>query len=148
MRYVGQEHAVAVNTPADVGNEEARQIIKDAFDQAHELRFSHSAPDEPAQLVSLRVSVLGHMSKPPLPRIPGGSASPPTEAKRPPRPVIVDEGERPADCAVYDRMRLLAGNVIDGPAVIEEPASSTFVGPGDRATVNEYGHLVIDLGAE
>jgi N-methylhydantoinase A len=148
MRYVGQEHAVAVNTPADVGNEEARQIIKDAFDQAHELRFSHSAPDEPAQLVSLRVSVLGHMSKPPLPRIPRGNALPPADAKRPPRPVIVDEGERPADCAVYDRMRLLAGNVIDGPAVIEEPASSTFVGPGDRATVNEYGHLVIDLGAE
>ena len=148
MRYVGQEHAVAVNTPADVGNEEARQIIKDAFDQAHELRFSHSAPDEPAQLVSLRVSVLGHMSKPPLPRIPRGNALPPADAKRPPRPVIVDEGERPADCAVYDRMRLLAGNVIDGPAVIEEPASSTLVGPDDRATVNEYGHLVIDLGAE
>ena len=148
MRYVGQEHAVAVNTPAAVGNEDARQAIKNAFDQAHEVRFSHSAPDEPAQLVSLRVSVLGHMSKPPLPLISQGVATPPAEARRPSRPVIADEDERSMDCAVYDRMQLLAANVIDGPAIIEEPASSTFIGAGDRATVNEYGHLVIKLGAK
>ncbi len=148
MRYVGQEHAVAVSTPANLGNEDARQIIKNAFDQAHEVRFSHSAPEEPAQLVSLRVSALGHMSKPPLPRIPEGTTTPPAEAKRASRPVIVDESERPIECAVFDRMALLAGNAIAGPAIIEEPASSTFLGPNDRATVNEYGHLVIDLEAE
>lgn len=148
MRYVGQEHAVAVSTPANVGSEEARQSIKAAFDQAHELRFSHSAPEEPAQLVSLRVSVIGHMSKPTLPRVPQGTATPPTEARRASRPAIVDESERATDCPVFDRMLLLAGNIIDGPAIIEEPASSTFMGSGDRATVNEYGHLVIDLGAE
>ena len=148
MRYVGQEHAVAVSVPADVSNEEARQVVKDAFDQAHDLRFSHSAPEEPGQLVSLRVSVLGHMSKPPLPRIPQGTATPPAAARRPSRPVIVDEDERPTDCPVFDRMALLSENVIEGPAIIEEPASSTFLGPTDRATVNQYGHLVIDLGAE
>ena len=148
MRYVGQEHAVAVSVPANLGNEDARQVIKNAFDQAHEIRFSHSAPEEPAQLVSLRVSVLGHMSKPPLPHIPEGATTPPAEARRSSRPVIVDESERPTECAVYDRMTLLAGNAITGPAIIEEPASSTFVGPNDRATINEYGHLVIDLGAE
>ena len=148
MRYVGQEHAVAVSVPANLGNEDARQVIKNAFDQAHEIRFSHSAPEEPAQLVSLRVSVLGHMSKPPLPHIPEGATTPPGEARRSSRPVIVDESERPTECAVYDRMALLAGNTITGPAIIEEPASSTFVGPNDRASVNEYGHLVIDLGAE
>ena len=52
------------------------------------------------------------------------------------------------DSAVFDRLQLLAGNIIEGPAIIEEPASSTFLGTGDRATVNEYGHLVIDLGAK
>ena len=147
MRYVGQEHAVAVAIPSAVGDEEARPVIKDAFDQAHELRFSHSAPEEPAQLVSLRVSVLGYVSKPSLPRIAQGASSPPAEARRSPRPVMADEADSPVDCAVFDRLRLLAGNVIDGPAVIEEPASSTFLGPGDRATINQYGHLVIDLGA-
>ena len=148
MRYVGQEHAVAVTTPATVDNEDARQAIKSAFDQAHEVRFSHSAPEQPAQLVSLRVSVLGHMSKPPLPRIPQGSAGPSAQACRGSRLVMENEAEHPVDSAIFDRLQLLAGNIIEGPAIIEEPASSTFLGTGDRATVNEYGHLVIDLGAK
>jgi len=50
-----------------------------------------------------------------------------------------------APCAIYDRRELRAGNVIHGPAVVEEPASSTLLGLGDRAEVNEYGHLVIEL---
>jgi N-methylhydantoinase A len=49
-------------------------------------------------------------------------------------------------CAVYDRAQLLAGNIILGPAVIEEPASSTLLGAGDRAVVNEFGHIVIGVG--
>ena len=47
---------------------------------------------------------------------------------------------------VFDRSRLLQGNVIHGPAIIEEVASTTVVEPGDRVTVNEYGHLVMQLG--
>jgi N-methylhydantoinase A len=46
---------------------------------------------------------------------------------------------------VYDRLELLHGNIIDGPAIIEEAASTTVVEPGDRVTVNEYGHLVMQL---
>jgi N-methylhydantoinase A len=48
---------------------------------------------------------------------------------------------------VFDRTRLLQGNVIKGPAIIEEAASTTVVEPGDRITVNPFGHLVMRLGA-
>ena len=48
--------------------------------------------------------------------------------------------------AVYDRTQLLQGNVIAGPAIIEEVASTTVVEPGDFVTVNEFGHLVMQLG--
>jgi N-methylhydantoinase A len=145
MRYVGQEHAVAVAVPADVSDESARAAIKQAFDDAHQVRFSHSAPEEPAELVSLRVSVVGRLSKPPLPRIAQGVAEPPSNARRPARPIVLDEGQDPVPCAVYDRMQLLAGNVIQGPAVIEESATSTLLDPGDHATVDAFGHLIIDL---
>ena len=145
MRYIGQEHAVAVTVPAAVDSEAAREAIKKAFDEAHQVRFSHSAPVEPAQLVSLRVSVFGRMEKPPLPRIRQGTHEPLPEARRSSRMAILDEGETPVSCAVFDRLKLLAGNVIAGPAIIEEPASSTLLGAGDRATVNEYGHLAIEL---
>ena len=38
-----------------------------------------------------------------------------------------------------------AGAKVEGPAVIEEPNATTFIHPGDVATVSEHGHLVIDV---
>ena len=49
------------------------------------------------------------------------------------------------DAHIYSRASLLAGNTIEGPAVIEEHASTTIMGIRDRMEVNEYGHLVIEV---
>jgi len=145
MRYVGQEHAVAVRMPANVGDETARAEIKRLFDQAHELRYSHSAPEESADIVSLRVSAIGRLGKPQFPTIPQGEATPPAASRRGMRSVIF-EGSGKVESAVYDRTKLLQGNVISGPAIIEEVASTTVVEPGDTVTVNAYGHLIMRLG--
>jgi N-methylhydantoinase A len=52
------------------------------------------------------------------------------------------------DTTTYQRERLLAGNVIAGPALVEEYASTTVVLPGDRLEVDRFGHLVIEVGYE
>jgi len=39
----------------------------------------------------------------------------------------------------------LANNVIAGPAIIEETASTTVVERGDVVTVNAFGHLVMEI---
>jgi N-methylhydantoinase A len=70
---------------------------------------------------------------------------PPPAARRGERAVNFD-GAGAMQAPVYDRARLLQGNVIHGPAIIEEVASTTVVEPGDRVTVNSYGHLVMELG--
>jgi N-methylhydantoinase A len=145
MRYVGQEHAVAVRMPDNVGDESARAEIKRLFDDAHELRYSHSAPEESADIVSLRVSAIGRLGKPQFPTIPQGEATPPAASRRGTRSVIF-EGAGAVEATVYDRAMLLQGNLIAGPAIIEEVASTTVVEPGDTVTVNEYGHLVMQLG--
>ena len=145
MRYVGQEHAVAVRMPANVGDESARLEIKRLFDDAHELRYSHSAPGESADIVSLRVSAIGRLGKPQFPKIPQGEKDPPAASRRGTRSVIF-EGSGALEAAVFDRAKLLQGNVISGPAIIEEIASTTVVEPGDTVTVNEFGHLIMKLG--
>lgn len=144
MRYVGQEHAVAVRMPASVGSEGARAEVKRRFDDAHDLRYSHSAPEESADIVSLRVSAIGRLTKPEFPRIVKGDATPPSDSRRGERRVIF-EGSGAVSAPVYDRVRLRAGNVISGPAIIEEAASTTVVEPGDQVTVNEFGCLVMEL---
>jgi N-methylhydantoinase A len=146
MRYVGQEHAVAVRMPAEVSDESARAEIKRLFDDAHDLRYSHSAPEESADIVSLRVSAIGRLNKPEFPRIALGEAMPPAAARRGQRAVNF-AGAGSLSAPVYDRAQLLANNLIDGPAIIEEVASTTVVEPGDRVTVNSYGHLVMELGS-
>jgi N-methylhydantoinase A len=144
MRYVGQEHAVAVRMPTNVGSEEARAEVKRRFDEAHDLRYSHSAPEESADIVSLRVSAIGRLNKPQFPQIARGEPTPPANARRGVRSVVF-EGTGAVEAAVYDRAKLLYANVIDGPAIIEEAASTTVVEPGDRVTVNEFGHLIMEL---
>ena len=131
--------------PADVGDENARAEIKRLFDQAHDLRYSHSAPEESADIVSLRVSAIGRLGKPQFPKIPQGDAVSPVAARRGTRSVIF-EGSGEQVAAVFDRTKLLHGNVINGPAIIEEVASTTVVEPGDTVTVNAFGHLIMTLG--
>ena len=42
---------------------------------------------------------------------------------------------------VFDRAKLLSGNVIAGPAIVEEPDASTLVHPGWEASVDAHGNL-------
>ena len=60
---------------------------------------------------------------------------------------MIFEGHGAVMAKVFDRAKLLAGNVINGPAIIEEVASTTVVEPGDAVTVNRYGHLVMKLNS-
>ncbi len=48
---------------------------------------------------------------------------------------------------VYDRARLAAGTCLLGPAIVEEPAATAVLHPGDRAEVSPYGALIVSRGA-
>jgi N-methylhydantoinase A len=45
----------------------------------------------------------------------------------------------------FARPELLAGNRIEGPALIEEHASTTVALPGDSVEVDAIGNLVIGI---
>jgi N-methylhydantoinase A len=62
------------------------------------------------------------------------------------RPVFFS-GEGWVDCACHARESLGAGAILAGPAVVEQLDATTVVLPGQRATVDAYGNLVIRLGA-
>ncbi|MBM3527295.1 MAG: hydantoinase/oxoprolinase family protein [Alphaproteobacteria bacterium] len=141
MRYVGQEHPVTVELPLSVFRKQDREAIKQHFDDDHLQRYGTSAPDERAEIVSLRVTVAGLMKKPPQEKIGKGKAAPPKSAFAGKRKVFFDGRFR--DAPTYRRAELLAGNRIAGPALIEEHASTTVLTPGDKLTVDAWGNLVI-----
>lgn len=145
MRYVGQEHAVTVDLSAKYFTDQDRDAIKSRFDDIHELRYGTCAPEERAEIVSLRLTVAGTMPKPPLTEIARGNAAPVAEASTGTRPIYFAELGAFADTPTYARLALLAGNRISGPAVVEEHASTTVLFPGDEMEVDRLGNLVITV---
>jgi N-methylhydantoinase A len=143
MRYVGQEHAVTVDLPLELFVAADRAGIKRRFDAMHELRYGTSAPEERAEIVSLRSTVAGALSKPPRTTIEAGDVRPVATASTGTRPVYFREAGGFVDTPTYARAALLAGNRIEGPALVEEHASTTVLGPDDTLEVDGFGDLVI-----
>jgi N-methylhydantoinase A len=145
MRYVGQEHAVTVDLPLEVFAARDREAIKRHFDAQHEFRYGTCAPEERAEVVSLRSTVTGIMQKPPQERIEKGGRAPRKTSSTGKRPVYFGEDGGFLETPTYARAGLLAGNRIAGPALVEEHASTTVVNPGDRLVVDDWGNLVIQV---
>jgi N-methylhydantoinase A len=139
MRYVGQEHAVTVDFPSDLVRARDTQGIKAAFDAAHEERYGYASADEGAEIVSLRVSIIGELAKPFPPKLGKGATPRPTS-----RPVCFT-GDGFVDTQVFSRPALKAGNRIDGPALVEEYGSTTVVPPGASLAVDDFGNLRIEV---
>jgi N-methylhydantoinase A len=143
MRYVGQEHAVTVELPLELFTARDHPGIKRCFDAMHELRYGTSAPEERAEIVSLRSTIVGTLSKPPRTTIKAGDTTPVPAAFAGTRPVYFRQAGGFVATPTWARAALLAGNRIEGPALVEEHASTTVLGPGDTLEVDALGNLVI-----
>lgn len=146
MRYVGQEHTVNVPAPGGVFKPEDKKNVRNEFDELHEKRYGHCAREESTEIVDLRLTTIGVVTKPKFVKIRSGEEEPPISAHRGKRLVYFEEQRDYIKCDAYLRDAFLAGNKIYGPAVIEEYASTTVIHPEDIALVNEYGHIVIKVG--
>jgi N-methylhydantoinase A len=137
MRYVGQ--AFELSVPVHDGWTSMADVDA-AFYAAHEQRYAHAVED-PVEIVSFRLSAYGLTTKPALPAQPGGTAS--LEAARlGVRPVFFDDAF--ADTPVFARERLPAAARLRGPALVDEPGTTTLVPPGFRAAVGQLGVLVLE----
>ena len=122
--------------------------VKSAFDQLHETTYSYSAPQDQAEIVNVGMLATGLMPRIELRAVPTGERSP-CAAHTGSRPVFFGEVDGFVSSDVYDRYALRVGNVIDGPAIIEEVDSTTVVHPGYEVEVAQFGVLMLRrAGAE
>ncbi len=143
MRYVGQEHSVTVDLPTHLFSKQDRAGIKARFDSVHDLRYGTCAPEERSEIVSLRVTVTGVLIKPTLNVIKPTKDDPIAAAHRGKRQVRFGSSVRETD--TWDREKLFKGHTIEGPALIEEHASTTVLHPGDTLEVDQYGNLIVTV---
>ncbi len=145
LRYRGQEHtiAIAVTGPGDLAGDTA--ATRRSFDAQHERRHGHAAPDQSIEIVNLRLVVTLARMDDAIGRWLSTPWSPEQTAPAE-RRTVYDDQARPVEADILWRPGLAAGTEIAGPAVIEEPNSTTFVPPGDRAMIDAWGNIVITLG--
>ncbi|OIQ62690.1 hydantoinase/oxoprolinase family protein [Neomoorella thermoacetica] len=144
MRYLGQEHTVKVPVPGGKLDAAAIKEIEERFHTLHEQHYTFRLEDSQIEFVNFHLTTFGRVKKPELARLQTGSADA-TRALKGHRPVHFD-AEGWQESAIYERSLLGAGATITGPAVVEEPASSTLLFPGQKLTVDPYGNLIIETG--
>jgi N-methylhydantoinase A len=145
LRYAGQAFEVRVPAPDGPVNGSFAQTVVAAFHDAHEQLYGYAFrddPRQPAEWVNLRVSGIGPIERP-RPRDLGSRDGDVERARTGVRPVFFDDW---TDTPVYWRADLAPGDVVSGPAVVEEFGSTVPLHPGFRATVDRFGNLVVRRG--
>jgi N-methylhydantoinase A len=145
MRYVGQEHAVTVEVPGELFANRDVPGIKARFDAVHDVRYGYSSRDENAEIVSLRLSVIGVITKPDHTPVAADGTTSPDAALIGLRPVEFGVLGGRVDTPIYAREKLAAGQCAAGPALVQEYASTTVLAPGDRLQVDRFGNLDIEV---
>lgn len=141
LRYVGQSYELTVPVPAGVLSDSSLASVRGRFHKAHERAYGHATPEEPVEVVSLRLSAVGSIAKPRLPEVSKGGVDPSAAIVRKREVTLPDLSVE--ECGVYDRYKLKRGNVVTGPAIIEETDSTTVLYPGYKAETKRWGFLLI-----
>jgi N-methylhydantoinase A len=142
LRYVGQAYEVNVPAPGGALDAAANDDVVARFHAEHQRLFAHSATGDPVELVSLRLIAVGSVQAPDPRERPAGGAATPKER----RPVYFAESGGFVDCPIYERAGLAPGAEFEGPAIVEQMDSTTVVHPGQAASVDAWGNLIIRTG--
>ncbi|HWQ17932.1 MAG TPA: hydantoinase/oxoprolinase family protein [Sulfolobales archaeon] len=138
LRYSGQEHTLTIMIPEQYNAE----IVRELFDTHHERVYGYSLKDYDVEIVNLRLAVIGVTPKPAMPEIQRGETSPSGKALLSMKEVLYED-KGWVRVPIYIREKLLARNIIEGPSVIVEEASTTILYEGDKAEIDDYGNIVI-----
>ena len=144
LRYLGQYHEVSVPVPAPLLAKADWGRIRDLFHDHHDRMYGYSLKDDGTvvELLNVRLSAIGVTAKPAAPRQPRGKPNP-AHALKGRRPAYIPERGRFAQVPVYDGDRLVHGNRIAGPAIIESVNTTIVVPERYRADYDAQGNCLL-----
>lgn len=139
MRYVGQEFTLRLPF-SEAGLADVAADLERRFANLHELRYGHAFDGKPTEAVAMHVEVYGGLPKPKLTLPPAHKNGAARQARQ-----VYFEERGLVECPIHRREILGPGARIEGPAIVEETASTTLVHPGDLLTVDASSNLVITV---
>jgi len=143
IRFRSQVHRLAVPVPDGLLTRESLGELLESFRGQYAETYGQEAVFTTAgvEVVSFRVEGSGALDKPRLTHVaPTGYHH---DAKPRPRRIYLGEEHQAVIADVLRHTDLRAGDVIDGPAVIEHPSTTILVGPGQSAHIDDLENTII-----
>lgn len=143
LRYLAQFNEVEVSLPmSESGEVRVADIpyMVQAFHQKHDELYGYSLPQAETELINVRLSTIGKTDKPVFKESPfrGKDAS---HALKKTRKARFDK--KWVDTPVYDGLKMGNGNVVFGPAIIEEPTTTVIVTPDYDIMMDTYDNYIM-----
>jgi N-methylhydantoinase A len=143
VRYIGQTTELNIRVPSD---DDARSIDLEAFirefHRQHEAIYTYAVPNEPVEIVNLRLRAIGLVDKP----VQRSGARIATRAERiGRRPVWFDQSGGYIETRIYRRESLPVEARIEGPAIIQELSSATVVPPDAHAWIDPFENILLTI---
>jgi N-methylhydantoinase A len=140
LRYVGQFHEVEVDFASGNITRESTEAAAAAFARKHEELYMFAMPWKAVEILTLRLKASTPNAPFALPQVKQGGADPKPAFKR--RRTCRFNG-RDIDTPVYDGEKVLAGNVISGPAIIEETTTTVVIPEAYVCSVDKYKNYIL-----
>jgi N-methylhydantoinase A len=136
LRYLAQAYELEVRLPPGARDGLDDALVCELFHSEHERLYGFREPKVPVQTATVRLGVIGKVPAVNLPEAPPSIPGPPS------RRIVWHKGEA-LSTAVYSRRDIGAGAVIQGPAIIDQLDTTTYILPGWRAEADRLGALII-----
>ena len=140
-RYVGQGYELEVIAASGKLEQSDVEDIIERFHEAHIRNYGYASRDNPVEVVNLRVTALASMPRPDLAHDSQDAGGDPSRAIVGQRDVYFKNERKPTN--VYNRSTLLPGDVIKGPAIVEQLDSTTVVWENQTAEVDRFLNLLV-----
>jgi len=146
MRYVKQYHEVNVEITKEELEKEDIESMADKFHPEHNRLYGYSLEEEgaPIELINLRLSSIGETAKPEF-REEEYDKENPSNALKKKRKVYLPQKKTFEEVPVYDGHKLRYGNKIEGPSIIEQINTTTFVTPEFNVLCDKFGSYTMYL---
>jgi N-methylhydantoinase A/oxoprolinase/acetone carboxylase beta subunit len=148
-RYLGQGYELRVDCDAGAIDDAWVRKLRADFDDIHEREYSRRFEESDVEIPNLRVRGIGLQPKLRAPERESGLESPDAALRH--------EGEawfrvggslEKVTTRFYDRAALEPGNILEGPAIVNQYDSTTVVPPELSARVDRFGNIVIAISAQ
>ena len=161
VRYARQSWELEVSVPPGSLDETSLALVRSEFHARHTQQYGYAMESEELILVNAQVSAIAALPKPPLGLAEGADTTGAARADGASGAAANGHGAAMAHdqagerqtwlggrwvrASVYDRRGLPPGSAIEGPAIVEQSDTTTFLGLGDRARVDDFGNLVVEV---